>query len=181
MLFRSGVSGLRFFAIFFTSLNYVRFERSFSYIFSYFSLNLIFAAAIALIGWWLYDPYAKSAALQRPAYAAPAQPQRPTYTGAYAPQQTAYTAPAQPQQPTYTGAYAPQQTAYTPPMQPQRPVYPTYAAPAQPVYAQPYAPQQPSAKQSDEIERLKEYKALLDQGILTQEEFDQKKKELLGL
>ncbi len=33
----------------------------------------------------------------------------------------------------------------------------------------------------DPVEELQKYKSLLDQGILTQDEFDKKKKELLGL
>lgn len=35
--------------------------------------------------------------------------------------------------------------------------------------------------QSDEADQLKKYKALLDSGVITQEEFDAKKKQLLGL
>ncbi len=35
--------------------------------------------------------------------------------------------------------------------------------------------------QTDETEKLKKYKELLDSGIITQEEFDAKKKQLLGL
>ena len=42
------------------------------------------------------------------------------------------------------------------------------------------APSQVSAAQSD-ADELKKFKELLDQGIITQEEFDAKKKELLGL
>lgn len=33
----------------------------------------------------------------------------------------------------------------------------------------------------DDIQKLKSYKELLDTGVITQEEFDKKKKELLGL
>lgn len=36
-------------------------------------------------------------------------------------------------------------------------------------------------QQSDEADQLKKYKALLDSGVITQEEFDAKKKQLLGL
>ena len=43
------------------------------------------------------------------------------------------------------------------------------------------APIQATANQHDEVDKLKKYKELLDQGIITQEEFDKKKKELLGL
>ena len=57
---------------------------------------------------------------------------------------------------------------------------------AQPVQAQPQPvrPQvQPQATQPvvDETELLKKYKELLDTGVITQEEFDAKKKQLLGL
>ena len=34
---------------------------------------------------------------------------------------------------------------------------------------------------SDEADKLKKYKDLLDSGVITQEEFDAKKKQLLGL
>lgn len=40
---------------------------------------------------------------------------------------------------------------------------------------------QTSAAASSEALQIKEFKALLDEGILTQEEFDQKKKQLLGI
>ena len=46
------------------------------------------------------------------------------------------------------------------------------AAPAAPFEAE---------KPRDVVEELKRYKELLDSGILTQEEFDAKKKQLLGL
>ena len=39
----------------------------------------------------------------------------------------------------------------------------------------------PAAPAVDETEQLKKYKELLDMGIITQEEFDAKKKQLLGL
>lgn len=38
-----------------------------------------------------------------------------------------------------------------------------------------------SAPKTDEVEQIKKYKDLLDSGIITQEEFDMKKKQLLGL
>ena len=38
-----------------------------------------------------------------------------------------------------------------------------------------------AAPKSDEADQLKKYKDLLDSGIITQEEFDAKKKQLLGL
>lgn len=40
---------------------------------------------------------------------------------------------------------------------------------------------QPVAEKYDKFDEVKNYKDLLDQGIITQEEFDAKKKELLGL
>ena len=39
----------------------------------------------------------------------------------------------------------------------------------------------PVSNQVDTVEELKRYKALLDQGILTEEEFAAKKRQLLGL
>ena len=41
--------------------------------------------------------------------------------------------------------------------------------------------QQPVPPQKSPVEQIKEYKILLDDGIITQEEFDAKKKQLLGL
>ena len=52
-------------------------------------------------------------------------------------------------------------------------------APAAPVA--PVAPVTPAAPAVDNIEQLKRYKELLDMGILTPEEFDAKKKQLLDL
>jgi predicted Zn-dependent peptidase len=43
------------------------------------------------------------------------------------------------------------------------------------------APVQVSIQQTSSADELKKYKELLDQGIITQEEFDAKKKQLLGL
>ena len=42
-------------------------------------------------------------------------------------------------------------------------------------------PQQQAAPQADPYEEIAKFKKLLDDGIITQEEFDQKKKQLLGL
>ncbi|MBE6660954.1 MAG: SHOCT domain-containing protein [Ruminococcaceae bacterium] len=41
--------------------------------------------------------------------------------------------------------------------------------------------QQTTAQQSSPADELKKYKDLLDSGAITQEEYDAKKKELLGL
>jgi predicted Zn-dependent peptidase len=43
------------------------------------------------------------------------------------------------------------------------------------------APVQVSIQQTSSADELKKYKDLLDQGIITQEEFDAKKKQILGL
>ena len=55
-------------------------------------------------------------------------------------------------------------------------------APA-PAAAEPAAPEAaaPEAAESPEIEQLKQYAALKDQGILTEEEFAAKKAQILGL
>ena len=62
------------------------------------------------------------------------------------------------------------------------PQAPQYSQPQAPQYSQPqeaaYAQPQTASSVADE---LKTYKDLLDSGILTQEEFDAKKKQLLGL
>ena len=42
------------------------------------------------------------------------------------------------------------------------------------------APSEDADSEEYKIKMLKEYKELLDSGVLTQEEFDQKKKEILG-
>ena len=45
----------------------------------------------------------------------------------------------------------------------------------------PVQPAQPVVEQKNETDELRKYKALLDDGVITQEEFDAKKKQLLGL
>jgi hypothetical protein len=58
------------------------------------------------------------------------------------------------------------------------------AAPPAPVPAdEPAAPEAtaPAAAESPEIEQLKQFAALRDQGILTEEEFAAKKAQILGL
>ncbi|MBE6635053.1 MAG: SHOCT domain-containing protein [Ruminococcaceae bacterium] len=39
----------------------------------------------------------------------------------------------------------------------------------------------PKQKESEAIESIEKYKALLDSGVITEEEFEAKKKQLLGL
>ena len=113
-----------------------------------------------------------------------AQPQQPVQA------QPQYTQPrqyAQPQQPVQA------QPQYT---QPRQYAQPQQSVQAQPQYTQPrqYAqPQQPEPAQSAPkassntisaavaVEAILKYKELLDMGILTPEEFEAKKKELLGL
>ena len=81
--------------------------------------------------------------------------------------------------PKYVAVAAPvyQQPYQQPYGAPQQP----YGAPAQP-YAQPApAPAPAPASSNQKMAQLKELKDLLDAGLITQEEFDAKKKELLGL
>lgn len=52
---------------------------------------------------------------------------------------------------------------------------PQYAAPPPPP-----APAAPAAPQVDVVEEITKYKALLDSGALTQEEFDAQKRKILG-
>ena len=79
-----------------------------------------------------------------------------------------------------------------PPVRPAAPVAPVSDANDMPVNDMPVndAPVRttpvdvtptPVEKPVDVVEELKRYKDLLDSGILTQEEFDAKKKQLLGL
>ena len=57
-----------------------------------------------------------------------------------------------------------------------------YTAPQQPVYTAPQPPYgAPRTNAAGAAEELKKYKELLDMGAITQEEFDEKKKQLLGL
>ncbi len=95
--------------------------------------------------------------------------------------QPQYHVPVEPQyqapQPQYNAPVEPQYQAPQP--QYQAPVEPQYQAP-QPQYQAPVEPQTQKLN-NDDIERLKQLKDLLDSGILSQEEFDQKKKEILDL
>ena len=60
---------------------------------------------------------------------------------------------------------------------------PEAAPPAAAPAAEPAAPEAaaPEAAESPEIQQLKQYAALKDQGILTEEEFSAKKAQILGL
>ena len=51
----------------------------------------------------------------------------------------------------------------------------------QPVYQQPQQPQQQTQQQEDPYEKLAKLKKLLDDGVISQEEFDEAKKKLLGV
>lgn len=89
----------------------------------------------------------------------------------------AYTAPAY-TQPTYTAP------TYTPPTYAE----PTYTAPAEPAPtytapAAPAAPEAPAAQngQNAAYQELKQLKELLDAGFISQEDYEAKKKQILGL
>lgn len=64
----------------------------------------------------------------------------------------------------------------------EAPPAPVYAAPPAPVYAAPppEAPE-PEPAESSDIDQLKQFASLRDQGILTEEEFAAKKAQILGL
>ena len=68
---------------------------------------------------------------------------------------------------------APTQPVAAPPVRP--------AAPPCPPLRQGTIPQQGAAQGVDQVEELRRYKALLDEGVITQEEFEAKKKQLLGI
>jgi len=88
----------------------------------------------------------------------------------------------------YSPAYAnrmyqqpPMQQFYQQPQYPQqRPQYPQqqYPQPAQPMQQPHY--QQPAQPSGTNTAKLKELKSLLDSGALTQEEFDNEKRKILG-
>ena len=59
----------------------------------------------------------------------------------------------------------------------QQPKYPQYP---QQSMQQPQYPQQPAQPSETNTAKLKELKSLLDSGILTQEEFDNEKRKILG-
>lgn len=69
---------------------------------------------------------------------------------------------------------------------PQRQQYATQAqqypqSQPQPVQAPEYPQNQPSAAAQDIAEKLRTYKALLDVGAISQKEFEEKRRQLLGL
>lgn len=119
------------------------------------SLMSMLVNTLYLIGFFLIGGW-----LARP-FAKPPVAPRP----AYQPQApvNAYRPPVQPQPPV---------NAYRPPVQPQAPVN-AYQPPVQPA-----SPAKPAATSTDELIR---YKELLDNGAITQEEFDAIKKRILGL
>lgn len=79
------------------------------------------------------------------------------------------------------GAAAPQYRQQTPPPQAAAPQYRQQTPPQVPRAAAPAAPRAGAGLSAETVEALKQLKALLDAGILTQEEFDAKKRQLLGL
>ena len=95
--------------------------------------------------------------------------------------------PPQPAQQQYRPAPQPVQQQYrpqpAPQYAPQQPA-PQYRPAPRPVQPAPRPVQQPVQQRpqpKDNVTQMKEYKELLDAGVITQEEFDRKKKELLNL
>ncbi len=123
----------------------------------------------------------------------PAQPIQPNAFGANAPQpQQQYNQPAQPQQPVQPQAPvppAPQEPVVTSePVQPEQPA-PEQMQPQEPVSQvtpntpQP-TPQPASSNQFDPdvaYEKLSSLKKLLDEGLISQEDYDKAKQKLLGV
>lgn len=63
------------------------------------------------------------------------------------------------------------------------PVQNLYEAPSMPVY-DPYAyieNKEPAKQNNEEIETLRKYKTLYDEGVITEEEFEQKKKQIMNI
>ena len=99
--------------------------------------------------------------------------EKPLAQAGQAPQQPQYQAYQQPQ---YQGYQQPQYQGY------QQPQYQNYQQPQYQNYQQPQQqnPQPNPGQPQDPTEVLRRFKGLLDDGIITQEEFDAKKKQLLG-
>lgn len=94
----------------------------------------------------------------------------------------------QPQQPVQPQAFQqqyqqqpqPQPQQYQQPAQPQQPVQPAPQEPAQP--QQPVQPQQPAGANTDDVySKLSSLKKLLDEGLISQEDYDKAKQKLLGV
>ncbi len=150
----------------------------------------LYASAFLLMGIWThinggmrnYDmPYQQYGQNPQPGMGQPYYPNQGVASPSY---QQPYAQPyGQPQygQPQYAPAPQPQygQPQYAPASQPQY-GQPQYAPAPQPQYGQQEDPQ-PVFGAAGEADMLKTYKELLDNGTITQEDFDQKKKQILGL
>ncbi len=150
---------------------------------------VLFVPSIFLFGYWLYkeNKYKAlcGAPMTIPSYsedsAVPAfdpnidtVPKSYTQVNTYNDQNSAPIQQTYTQTPAYNNQYnAPTQQGFN-----QAPMYnPQYTAPLQqPMYAQ-----QPQVNQIHVTEEISRYKKLLDDGAITQEEYDIKKKQLLGL
>ena len=145
---------------------------------------LVTTAALALLGVWIHvntrnKQTVSSTAKQYGAQNSPQQGgnqqyyQQP-YSAQYSPQSNSQTGVPQsvPGQQYYQQQY-PQQ-AYTQQQYPQQQYYSASG------YQQPATPQQRSDA-SSEAEAIKTYKELLDNGMITQEEYELKKKQILGI
>lgn len=136
--------------------------ENFFYAFAYISAYLMLGLMLAI-------PYfgAKKKALQ---------PTMPVASANYVQPQPTYNPPVNPVQP---------QPVYTQPVAPVRPAYTQPVQPARPVYTPPVQPAQQQAKvtadANSQAQALGIYKDLLDKGTITQEDYDKKKKEILGI
>ncbi len=72
--------------------------------------------------------------------------------------------------------YAPAQSAYAPQQPSYAPQQPVYQQPQEPVY-----PQEPAPAGNPAMEQLSRYQALVTAGVMTPEEYEQKRREILGL
>ena len=146
--------------------------------------QVAFIVALALCGAWIFinidSENVHSASGQNKQYpqqsiGQPYYPQKQTYY----PQQGGY---QQPYAPNYNQQPVNYQQGMAQPYGQSQYNQPQYQQPQynQPVYQQSVEPQ-PALGATNEIEMLKAYRELLDNGTITQEEFDQKKKQILGL
>ena len=151
--------------------SYLSFAEKMSIFMSILPVVLLTVGAL-LAGKWAVEER------EKPLARAGQAPQQPQYQAYQQPQYQGY------QQPQYQNYQQPQPQPYQQPQYqaPQQPQYQSYQQTQYQNYQQPQQqnPQPNPGQPQDPTEVLRRFKGLLDDGIITQEEFDAKKKQLLG-
>lgn len=146
---------------FFGNIRYIDVED----IFISLPIQLFYCLFVLLAGKWLAD-------VSRIKHPDPNRPNETVYNFR-APQPNYVQPPVSP--------YAPQPPMPPVPPMPRVPVAPFGAPAPQAPFVPPIAAPAPQSAAQDPVEELKRYKDLLDDGIITQEEYDAKKKQILNL